>query len=95
MDGLKRGWRASRSESGLHGGQPAKKPPGQAGVVGENDALSLGNHLIYIATYTSLDNDGRAQAKRQSTISTSSLAVPAFSLFAKSRASFRVNEPAI
>ncbi len=63
MDGLKRGWRASRSKSGLHGGQPAEKPPGQAGVVGENDALSLGNHASYIAIRRGLDNDGRAQAK--------------------------------
>jgi hypothetical protein len=31
-----------RSKSGLDGGgQPAEKPPGQAGVVGENDALNL------------------------------------------------------
>jgi hypothetical protein len=29
------------SKPGLHGGQPAEKPPGQAGVVGENDALNL------------------------------------------------------
>jgi hypothetical protein len=34
---------------GLDGRQPAKKPPGQAGVVGEDDALSLGNHGGYIA----------------------------------------------
>jgi len=30
-----------RSKPGLDGGQTAEKPPGQAGVVGQNDALNL------------------------------------------------------
>jgi len=29
------------SKPGLDGGQAAEKPPGQAGVVGQNDALNL------------------------------------------------------
>jgi len=30
-----------RSKPSLDGGQAAEKPPGQAGVVGQNDALNL------------------------------------------------------
>jgi len=50
----------SRLETGLDGGQTAEKPPWQAGVVGEDDALSLENHGGYIAIRTSLDNEGDA-----------------------------------
>jgi len=52
-------WRRRRAlESGLDGRQPAKKPPGQAGVVGEDDALSLGNHGGYIVDWNGSDNEG-------------------------------------
>jgi len=39
---------AANSEPSLNGRQPAKKPPRQAGMVGEDDALSLGNHGGFI-----------------------------------------------
>src|SRR5690348_12154043 len=46
-----------RSKSRLHRCQPAEKPPRQPGVIDQDDALSLGNHDVYIATYAASDNE--------------------------------------
>jgi len=55
-----------RSESSLDSRQPAKKPPGQAGVVGEDDAASLGNHGGYIVDWNGSDNEmARRAANKQ------------------------------
>jgi hypothetical protein len=40
----------------LHRRQPAEKSPGQTGVIGQGDALSLGHHEGYIAVRTGSDN---------------------------------------
>jgi hypothetical protein len=47
-----------RSKAGLHAGhQPPEEAPRQPGVVGENDALSFGNHGVYIAIWAAADNE--------------------------------------
>jgi hypothetical protein len=56
--------RDRRSKADLNRRQPAEKAPGQPGVVGQNDALSYGNHEGYIANRPGGDNE--AAAKLQS-----------------------------
>jgi len=47
-----------RSKAGLDAGhQPPEEAPRQPGMVGQNDALSLGNHARYIAIWPGSDNE--------------------------------------
>jgi hypothetical protein len=52
-----------RSKSGLHRRQPAEKSPGQAGVIGQRDALSFRNHMRYIAVQSGSDNERGGKQK--------------------------------
>ena len=54
----------TRSKACLHRGrQTAEEPPRQSRVVGEDNPLSFGNHVGYIANPSAADNEWAVKEK--------------------------------
>jgi hypothetical protein len=52
------GVQQTRSKACLHRRrQPAEKPPRQSRVIDQNNPLSFGNHVGYIANHSAVDNE--------------------------------------